>query len=102
MELIGPEVFPLKISPERCGVVYPAGSRTFTGNATSASPKLYVVTSIEGIEYVGVTRQSLSQRLRLGWKATGASGYHGSDGGTASRMPYSLYGTGRMRQRAQS
>ena len=77
MNLVGPDIFPLTVSPERCGVTYPAGGRTFSGRATSNMPKLYVVVTTQGIEYVGVTKQTLSRRIRLGWTATGDSGYYG-------------------------
>ncbi len=77
MNLSGPDIFPLIVSPERCQVSYPNGARTFSGRATSSTPKLYVVVTTEGIEYVGVTKQTLSSRIRLGWTATGDSGYHG-------------------------
>lgn len=77
MKLSGPEIFPIKVSPERCQVTYPDRARTFNGRATSAVPKLYVVVTTDGIEYVGVTKQTLSSRIRLGWTATGDSGYQG-------------------------
>jgi hypothetical protein len=40
-------------------------------------PKLYLVTSARNIVYVGITRQSLSARLRYGFSADGKNGYHG-------------------------
>ena len=77
MTLVGPETFALQLTPERCTVTYPNGARSFTGRATSGVPKLYVVTTEDGVEYVGVTRQPLSRRIRMGWTARGASGYYG-------------------------
>jgi hypothetical protein len=38
---------------------------------------LYIVSVDEEPIYVGVTKQSLRNRLRLGWSANGGSGYYG-------------------------
>src|SRR5574341_974991 len=51
--------------------------RPFTGRAASSWPKLYVAVAENRPIYVGITRQSISSRLRLGWKAAGSSGYYG-------------------------
>jgi hypothetical protein len=53
------------------------GAPKFSGRATSKLPKLYVVTAGALPIYVGITKQSMRTRLRLGWSATGESGYHG-------------------------
>ena len=53
------------------------GATKFSGRATSKLPKLYVVTAAGDIIYVGITKQSMRPRLRLGWQETGQKGYHG-------------------------
>ncbi|WP_430310002.1 hypothetical protein [Pseudomonas sp. PONIH3] len=57
----------------------PENTSRFSGLATSRFPKLYVI-SVEGHShpvYVGITKQSMSNRLRIGWAANGKNGYHG-------------------------
>lgn len=57
----------------------PESTSKFSGLATSRFPKLYVI-SVEGHSYpvyVGITKQSMSSRLRVGWAANGKNGYHG-------------------------
>lgn len=44
---------------------------------TKAVPKIYVVKHNRDICYVGITSQSISSRLRVGFKAEGEHGYHG-------------------------
>lgn len=58
-------------------VLCPRGTNKFSGLATSKLPKLYLISSEGKPIYVGITKQSVRNRLRLGWKATGANGYHG-------------------------
>jgi hypothetical protein len=53
------------------------GTPKFSGIATSKKPKLYIVSFDEKPIYVGVTKQSIRTRLRLGWNANGDSGYYG-------------------------
>src|ERR1019366_1235004 len=77
MKLDGPDRFELRFTPTSCTVVHPNGVRTFHGRSAQSWPKLYVAVAERKPIYVGVTRQSLSKRLRLGWNADGASGYHG-------------------------
>ncbi|KIF60331.1 hypothetical protein [Pseudomonas fluorescens] len=57
----------------------PENKSRFSGLATSRLPKLYVV-SVEGKPhpvYVGITKQPMSNRLRIGWAADGKNGYYG-------------------------
>ena len=54
-----------------------AGARKFSGRATSNLPKLYIVSVDERPIYVGITKQSMRNRLRYGWTADGSKGYHG-------------------------
>jgi hypothetical protein len=75
--LEGPDRFELTFDPSRCSVVHPNGAKTFTGRAARSWPKLYVAVADDKPIYVGVTRQSISGRLRLGWQADGSTGYHG-------------------------
>jgi len=52
--------------------------RGFTQPATKNKlPKLYVVKSGSEVIYVGITSQSIRNRLRYGLEAQGKSGYHG-------------------------
>src|SRR5207248_1938012 len=53
------------------------GTPRFSGSSTSHRPKLYVVSIAETPIYVGVTKQPVRSRLRLGWNANGRGGYHG-------------------------
>jgi hypothetical protein len=55
----------------------PKGTAKFSGQATSKLPKLYIASSMGRPVYVGITKQSMRSRLRLGWTADGASGYYG-------------------------
>ncbi|HMN41779.1 MAG TPA: hypothetical protein PKE29_13110 [Phycisphaerales bacterium] len=55
----------------------PKGSPKFSGLATRRTPKLYLVGQDHWPIYVGMTRQSMNTRLRMGFTATGESGYHG-------------------------
>jgi hypothetical protein len=40
-------------------------------------PKLYIASTDNKPIYVGITKQSIRNRLRLGWNAKGDSGYYG-------------------------
>lgn len=77
MDLIGPERYKLTFDAHSFAVTCPRGSAKLSGLATSALPKLYIV-SVEGeLIYVGITKQSVRNRLRFGWNAGGANGYYG-------------------------
>lgn len=80
MRVEGPDQFTMSIHPHGTPpfeIVDARGERKFSGRATSKLPKLYVVTAGPAPIYVGITRQSMRARLRLGWSATGENGYHG-------------------------
>ncbi len=52
--------------------------KTFTKPATTNKlPKIYLVKHNNDIVYVGITTQSITNRLRGGFIATGKHGYHG-------------------------
>jgi len=51
--------------------------KTFTKPLTEKRYKLYVIKKNKKILYIGITRQSLSNRFRLGFSADGGNGYHG-------------------------
>lgn len=77
MRISGPNRYKLSFDPASFAVQCPKGTPKFSGIATSKKPKLYIV-SVDGNPiYVGVTKQSLRNRLRLGWNANGKSGYYG-------------------------
>jgi hypothetical protein len=77
MHISGPDRYRLIFDATAFVVKCQAGSSKFSGMATSNKPKLYVVSVGEKPIYVGVTRQSIRDRLRLGWSAKGESGYYG-------------------------
>lgn len=69
--------YKLSFDSERFAVECPLGTTKFSGLATSHLPKLYVA-SVDGSPiYVGHTKQPVRNRLRLGWKAKGETGYYG-------------------------
>ena len=79
MEMIYLGRYTLEFDATTFKVLCPLKKEKFSGLATSALPKLYVI-SAEGYQYpvyVGMTKQSMGNRLRMGWKADGKNGYHG-------------------------
>lgn len=77
MKVEGPEMYELAFTSTQFEVLCAKGTKKFSGLATSVMPKLYIA-SIDGKPvYVGLTKQSIRNRLRLGWRASGQSGYHG-------------------------
>jgi hypothetical protein len=83
MKLTGPARYRVSILPSSEGrpfeITDDNGKPNFTAPATSSFPKLYIVTARGEAApiYVGITRQSIRTRLRLGWTAKGQSGYYG-------------------------
>lgn len=77
MRIAGPECYNLTFDSEKYAVVCPKGTTRFSGLATSKLPKLYIVVAETKPIYVGITRQFMRARFRLGFKATGKGGYHG-------------------------
>jgi hypothetical protein len=77
MRIEGPERYQLTFTPEAFTVLCAKGTDKFSGLATSDLPKLYVVSIDNKPIYVGMTKQSIRSRLRLGWNAKGDSGYYG-------------------------
>ena len=77
MKLTGPDKFELTFDATAFQVIHPDGRRTFSGMAARVWPKLYVFAAGRQPVYVGITRRPMSARLRMGWNATGESGYHG-------------------------
>jgi hypothetical protein len=45
--------------------------------ATAHIPKIYVISGIEGLYYIGYASSGMSKRLRNGLTAKGKQGYHG-------------------------
>jgi hypothetical protein len=70
--LTGPQKYDLTLTPTSY-----SPEKKFSGSCTKKVPKLYVVVAEGQIVYVGVTRQSMSNRFRYGFKADGRNGYHG-------------------------
>lgn len=77
MQLTGPDSFELAFDETAYRLVAGGGSGAFTRKACSKIPKLYVVAANRQIIYVGVTKQPMRNRLRLGWAAKGETGYYG-------------------------
>jgi hypothetical protein len=77
MRISDPERYKLSFDSACFAVRCPKGTPKFSGIATSKKPKLYIVSVDEKPIYVGVTKQPLRNRLRLGWNANGESGYYG-------------------------
>jgi hypothetical protein len=69
---IGPERYELTCTPVAFKV-----EQKFSGLAVRKIPKLYVVVASGQAVYIGVTRQSMSNRFRYGFNAKGKHGYHG-------------------------
>ena len=77
MRVTGPDRYKLSFSPGKFTLSCSKGGAKFSGAATSHLPKLYVVSVDERPIYVGVTKQSMRNRLNVGWRAEGAGGYYG-------------------------
>jgi hypothetical protein len=77
MKISGPDRYKLAFDANTFSVTCWKGTPKFSGIATSGKPKLYIVSVDEKPIYVGVTKQSIRKRLRLGWSAKGETGYHG-------------------------
>jgi hypothetical protein len=77
MFVTGPERYKLTFDATAFVVTCARGTSTFSGIATSKKRKLYIASVDEKPIYVGVTKQSIRNRLRFGWNAAGKGGYHG-------------------------
>jgi hypothetical protein len=89
MRIEGPERYRLTFTPDSFTVLCSKGSNKFSGIATLKLPKLYIVSVGGKPIYVGTTKQVIRNRLRLGWAATGESGYYGyawRHGNTAAEL----------------
>lgn len=77
MKIAGPERYQLTFNSKQFTVLCEKGTDKFSGLATSKLPKLYIV-SVNGKPiYVGMSKQSIRNRLRFGWAAQGKGGYYG-------------------------
>jgi hypothetical protein len=77
MKISGPERFQLSFDLNSFTILCARGTSKFSGLATSSAPKLYVISDAGWPIYVGITKQSMRTRLRLGWNADGTGGYYG-------------------------
>jgi len=78
MKLLGPDKYILAITDRQAQVRSSNGDPHFVAPATkNKKPKLYVVSKEGQLLYIGVTSQSMSNRLRGGLTAKGEHGYHG-------------------------
>ena len=69
--------YELKFTPDTFTVFCPKKTNRFSGIATSSQPKLYIVSVKDRPIYAGISKQSIRNRLRYGWSATGRGGYYG-------------------------
>ena len=77
MKIAGPERYKLSFDSNSFTAECEQGTSKFSKNATSRKPKLYIA-SVNGKPiYVGITKQPIRNRLRLGWNAKGLNGYQG-------------------------
>ena len=67
----------MSFTPTSFSVLSEGGTNHFGGMYTSKKPKIYVVSVEERPIYVGVTKQPMRNRLRIGWNADGETGYYG-------------------------
>jgi hypothetical protein len=80
MNLTGPDRYALTFdiaTDNRCVVRCAKGTPRFSGPASQRVAKLYIVSRDNWPIYVGITVQTMRARLRIGFTATGESGYHG-------------------------
>ena len=77
MRIDGPERYQLTFTPEVFTVLCAKGTNKFSGLSTSDLPNLYIASIDNKPIYVGITKQSIRNRLRLGWNAKGESGDYG-------------------------
>jgi hypothetical protein len=77
MRISDPQRYKLNFDSQSFVVECQEGTPQFSGIATSKKPKLYIVSVDEKPIYVGVTKQSIRNRLRFGWNANGEGGYYG-------------------------
>lgn len=76
MQITGPERYKLCFDADKFVVTCSRGTPKFSGFGTLKLPKLYVVSFHKKLIYVGITRQPMRTRLRGGFTADGANGYH--------------------------
>ncbi len=77
MRLDGPYSYTINLQDRNYSVLSRDGEPHFTNPATSRRPKLYLLFKDSVFIYVGVTKQSLGTRIRIGMQANGKHGYHG-------------------------
>jgi hypothetical protein len=78
MKLLGPFNYEVSVKGENgYTIVCPKGTSHFHAPVTKRKPKLYVFSDHGRLLYIGQTIQGMSARMRLGFKADGASGYWG-------------------------
>ncbi len=81
MDNLSPRIFVLRLSDNRINSITDSLTELdidkFEHPLTSNQYKIYVLTDIEDILYVGTTKTSIKNRLRYGLNADGKSGYHG-------------------------
>lgn len=77
MTLDGPYTYTIGLGNGGYSITAINGEPHFTFPATSHKPKLYLLFQDSTFIYVGVTKQPLGTRIRMGMNADGKNGYHG-------------------------
>jgi Uri superfamily endonuclease len=77
MRLDGPYSYIISLNNGAYSVSSEKGEPHFTDPATSRKPKLYLLFRDSVFIYIGVTKQPLGTRIRMGMQADGKHGYHG-------------------------
>lgn len=77
MKVVGPERYRLSFDDKTFTVTCAKGTNKFSRLSCSQVPKLYIVSVDARPVYVGVTKQPMRTRLRIGFAAVGRGGYHG-------------------------
>lgn len=79
MKITGPDKYQIIIkSLKSFEIISPEGDGKVHGRAAEGKrSKLYVISYNKKPIYVGITRQNIRNRLRMGFRAEGKGGYHG-------------------------
>ena len=91
MRIQGPDRYQLTFTSEAFTVLCTKGTNKFSGLATSDLPKLYIASIDNKPIYVGITKQSVRNRLRLGWNAKGILATTAMLGGTVIPRLFSMF-----------
>ena len=81
MENLLPRIFDLRLSDNSINAITDSLTeidiKKFGHPLTSSQYKIYVLTDVKDVLYVGTTKTSIKNRLRYGLNVNGKNGYHG-------------------------